>query len=46
MAIIKELPEYERPREKALRYGVESLSDSELLSLLLNKGYRGSNIIE
>lgn len=46
MANIKELPEYDRPREKALRYGVNSLSDSELLSLLLNKGYRGSNILE
>lgn len=46
MANIKELPVYERPREKALRYGISSLSDIELLSLLLDKGYRGSNILE
>ena len=30
MAIIKDLPKNERPREKALRYGLDSLSDSEL----------------
>ena len=46
MANIKELPICDRPREKALRYGINSLSDSELLSLLLNKGYRGFNILE
>lgn len=46
MANIKELPIFDRPREKALRYGINSLSDSELLSLLLNKGYRGFNILE
>ena len=46
MAAIKELPVYDRPREKALRYGISSLSDIELLSLLLDKGYRGSNILE
>ena len=46
MATIKTLPKLDRPREKALRYGITSLSDSELLALLLNNGYKGNNILE
>ncbi len=46
MAIIKELPALERPREKALRYGVNTLSDSELLAILISKGYQGSSALE
>lgn len=41
MGTIKELPTLERPREKAIRYGVETLSDIELLTLLISKGYKG-----
>ena len=46
MGTIKELPKTDRPREKALRYGINTLSDSELVALLLNKGYKDNNIIE
>ena len=46
MATIKELPPTDRPREKALRYGIETLSDVELIALLLNSGYQGNNVIE
>lgn len=46
MATIKELPSTDRPREKALRYGIETLSDVELIALLLNNGYQGNNVIE
>lgn len=46
MGTIKELPKIDRPREKALRYGINTLSDSELIALLLNKGYRDNNIVE
>ncbi len=35
---IKSLPEYERPVEKCLSMGIESLSNSELLALLINSG--------
>lgn len=35
---IRDLPESMRPREKALATGVESLSDQELLALLIQKG--------
>ena len=46
MAIVKELPILERPREKARRFGLETLSDVELLAILLTKGYAGANAIE
>ena len=36
---IKELPEDDRPREKLLRHGAASLSNSELLAILLSQGY-------
>ncbi len=36
--LIKELPEDERPRERFKKYGVESLSNEELLSILLRTG--------
>lgn len=38
--------ESEKPREKALRYGVESLSNRELLAILLRSGYRGVSVLE
>ena len=38
MSKIKDLPELDRPREKAIRYGIESLSDYELLSILIGSG--------
>ena len=43
---ISEMPIYERPREKATRYGIESLSDSELLSILLGNGSKGNNALD
>ncbi len=43
---IKELPTLDRPREKAIRYGLDSLSDVELLTLLISSGYRGSNALQ
>ncbi|MEW5799879.1 MAG: DNA repair protein RadC [Bacteroidota bacterium] len=35
---IKEWPEDERPREKLMKHGAASLSDSELLAILINTG--------
>lgn len=40
------LPYDDRPREKLLRLGAPSLSDSELLALILGSGTRGLNVIE
>lgn len=35
------MPEDERPYEKALKYGFQSLTDSELLSIIIKNGTRG-----
>lgn len=43
---IKELPQSLRPREKIRNYGVASLSDSELLAILLGSGYKGKSSVE
>ena len=43
MGTIRDLPTLERPREKALRYGIESLSDGELLTIVIGSGYHGEN---
>jgi DNA repair protein RadC len=46
MSTITELPLEQRPREKLLRYGAQSLSDSELLAIFLRVGIQGQNAIE
>lgn len=45
MLKIKDLPENERPRERLFRYGSESLSNVELLAILLGSGTKNENII-
>ena len=36
----------EQPREKLMRYGADSLSDSELLAILIRTGTQKLNVIE
>lgn len=43
---IKDLPQSERPREKLEENGVKSLTDVELLSILLRTGTSGKNVKE
>ena len=43
---IAELPLEERPREKALCFGISSLSDAELLALCIGKGTKGIGALE
>ena len=38
---IKEMPEDSRPRERLLKFGIENLSDSEILAVMLRTGTRG-----
>lgn len=42
---IKSWPESERPRERLIKNGVSSLSDAELLAILLRSGIRGKDAI-
>ncbi len=43
---IKEMPENERPREKLIRYGSDTLSNSELLAILLRTGSKKQSALE
>ena len=43
---MKELPEWERPYEKCRRQGADSLSDAELLAVILRSGTRDFNCVE
>jgi len=43
---IKDLPKFERPREKLLKYGADKLSDAELLAILLRTGTKGKSALE
>lgn len=43
---IKEINEHERPREKALKYGISSLSNRDLLALLLRCGCKGMSALQ
>ena len=42
---IKDLPLNERPREKLLKMGPESLSEAELLAIILQTGTRSMNVV-
>lgn len=44
--MIRELPETERPRERLLEQGSDSLADSELVAVLLRTGSLGASALE
>lgn len=44
--LIKEMPISEKPRERFKKYGVESLSDAELLAIILRVGIRSISVKE
>ena len=46
MKSIKDLPTFNRPREKMAAQGPEALSDVELLSIILGSGVKGKNVIQ
>jgi DNA repair protein RadC len=43
---VHEMPVDEKPRERLQRYGSESLSEAELLAIILRTGIRGQNAVE
>ena len=43
---IKEWPEGERPRERLLKYGAGSLSDAQLLAIMLRTGAGGKSAVD
>lgn len=46
MSKIKDLPFYERPREKAQRFGIDKVSDAELLAIIIGSGTKGFSALE
>ncbi|MGI6359661.1 MAG: RadC family protein [Acholeplasmatales bacterium] len=43
---MKEIPEYERPRERLKKYGAVALSNVELLAILLQTGTKDESVLE
>ena len=43
---ITDLPQNERPRERLFRYGPSSISNAELLAIILGTGFKGENVLE
>lgn len=43
---MKEMPEDERPYEKCIQYGAESLTDAELFAALLQTGTKGKSALD
>ncbi len=43
---IKDMPQNERPKEKLLTCGADSLSNSELLAIILRTGTKGENVLQ
>jgi DNA repair protein RadC len=43
---LQDVPTYERPRERLIKYGVESLSLQELFSLIFGRGIKGESVIK
>jgi DNA repair protein RadC len=46
MYLMRDIPESCRPRERLLKNGVQSLSDVELLAVILGTGAPGKNVIQ
>jgi len=46
MKRIKELPDFDRPREKLVRKGPEALSDIELIAIIIGKGVPGKDAFQ
>ncbi|MDR5586140.1 MULTISPECIES: DNA repair protein RadC [Clostridium] len=43
---IKDIPKSERPKEKLLSYGADTLNNSELLAIILRTGTKGENVLQ
>lgn len=44
--MIRNLADDEKPREKALRHGIQTLTNAELLAILLRVGVQGKSVID
>src|ERR1700736_3798452 len=44
--VISDLPRDDRPRERLLKHGAETLSNSELIAILIGSGMHGKNALQ
>lgn len=44
--LIRDMASDERPREKALRNGIKTLSDAELMAIIFSTGMKGKSVIQ
>ena len=44
--LIAQMPEADRPREKALRNGIKSLTDAELMAIIFGTGIKGKSVVQ
>lgn len=44
--LIAEMPDEERPREKALNHGIKSLTDAELMAIIFSTGIKGKSVVQ
>ncbi|MBO5052720.1 MAG: DNA repair protein RadC [Muribaculaceae bacterium] len=45
-ALIADMPSDTRPREKALRHGIKSLTDIELMAIIFSTGVKGLSVLD
>ena len=45
MKRIKDIPEFNRPREKLKERGASALSDTELIAVILGSGSKGQDVL-
>ena len=46
MPKMNEIPNIDQPRERALRFGINNLSDAELLAILIGVGSKDNNVLQ
>ncbi len=44
--LIRDMAQDDRPREKALRMGIKSLTDTELMAILFSTGIKGKSVVQ
>lgn len=46
MKKMKDIPDFDRPREKLIRKGPKALSDIELIAIIIGKGIPGKDVFQ
>lgn len=44
--LMRDLAEDDRPREKAMKHGIDSLTDAELMAIIFSTGIKGKSVVQ